>query len=277
MAIKSNNNSVPPKRTTFKLPSRALPYRALFPNFPEEVQIGPYSYATEEILTDSDEPVSTKLARIAKIVAVNLPQQFDTAHLVGGDLWTIIAIARALTYGESYDFQVTCPSCGHKEGVSIKVPDELPIVCWEDESAEAMEARLAVKLPHCKDVIQIRYTTIADDLEMERLVKLNTNVGGGRASRELWSAASHIVAVNGGAPDQLVEAVQYLRGIEGEDMVALNEFIAENGCGPKFEWDVVCDKCGHQYNHFIPLNRDFFRRSSFRRAPSERKNPEAAF
>lgn len=282
MALESNLNSmkIPAREQVHKLPSGCYTYGD---SLPKELAIKPYSFVTEGYLI-SNRKWHDKMKAILEKVTV-FPEGFDLDQLLVADAYFIFACARALTYGEHYTFTTKCPACGHEEKHTFSVPEELPVHIWfngEDpikpkkgsdvNATENVSKRggsmvddkfFTVELPYIKDAVQLQFPTLGGErLLGERFATLEksgaTNV---TEEQEIARIASHIHSVNGGMPDTPFEAEDYVKAIEGVDMVALADAITEKECGISFTGEIECENCGHIYPNELPLRADFFRRS----------------
>lgn len=261
MALKSNlAQRVPPTLEEFKLPSAGIPYLAKYPKFPETVKIAPYSAMTEAVLTTSLS-ATDKMAEITRRVATNIPQGFDINSLLVTDQFFIIAVARALTYGEVYKFPAPCPACDYNYIAQVKVPAEIPTVIWD----RAKPPHPEVTLPVIKDLVSLKFLTVGEDNEINRfqrdLVAKKSSDVAAEEQAYIRRLASHIDAVGGGRPDNIGEADDFIRNLSGADIVELQNAIRTQASGIKFEWTVSCDRCGHLYEKSIPIAADFFRRN----------------
>jgi hypothetical protein len=256
MAIKSNATKVPVAHLELKLPSAGITYG---PDFPDTVTIKPFSIRTEAVLNGNTGALE-KMQAIATAVASFGSAGYPSDMLVA-DQYFVLAVARALTYGENYEFSTKCPACGATERVSLKVPEHLPVRVWD----KSKPPTLSVKLPHTKDVVEFRYITVSDEIAIQQYEKQLRNAGGdGPAIDDMVFVrrqSKQIVSVNGGKPDDIAEADAYASSITGADMAALQDAIDANLPGIQYRWKLSCDKCGHKYETFIPITQDFFRRN----------------
>lgn len=258
MPIKSNAEQVPIKSMEVLLPSRGL----LYPSpFPHPLVTKAFGFSVEDILLQPGNPLR-KLAKIVETVA-DLPSDFDATSLLIGDLYVIIACARALTYGENYKFREICKNCGHPEIISIKVPEELPVQDWSKyANREALEKDMVLTLPTIKDTLQLQCPTIQQEIEADDFKRKAKAAGKEEIdSSMVIGVASKIASVNGGTPDNLAEAVAYVRGLRGPDKIALEDKLEEISPGITLAWTLACDACNTQWDAKIPLSQDFFRRN----------------
>jgi hypothetical protein len=258
MAIKSNASKVPPKSMEYKLPSGGLLYEKSddAEDFPDKVTVHPFDFVTESILL-SNMTSTDKSLRILEAVA-DFPKGFDARNLLVADEYVILAIARALTYGETYKFATICPnpSCSHEEAHNMLIPDELPIKVWSKKDV----SNLHVQLPNIKDRVDLRFLTVGDEVIIQKQAEQRESLREGFDVKYLRKMAMHIRAVNNEEIADYSEAEEYLRNnVKGADMVAFKEAILEKSCGIIPNWDIECDKCGKQYISSIPIVRHFFR------------------
>jgi hypothetical protein len=247
--LKSNKNKVPIKDQTIKLPSGGLIY-------PEDtVVVKPFSINTESIMVSSKNSIQ-KMCEIVKAVTTT---SIDPMDMLVDDVYLILAVARALTYGEQYSFSSVCPACGHSELVSLRVPDQLPTRIWDKEKPPV----LSVDLPVCKDTVQFKYLTLEDEKQLTDYERSVSSIFKDDAGKMLYirRMAKQLVSVNGGQPDDIAESDAYVASIAGEDMTTFYDAISKQQPGIQYKWDMRCDSCGHQYEAFVPIRQDFFRRS----------------
>ena len=228
--------------------------------FPDTVTIRPFSIRTEAILSGNMTAIE-KMNAITLAVASFGSVKFTAQELLIADQYFILAVARSLTYGENYEFSTKCPSCDAVERVSLKVPEHLPVRVWDKTNPP----KLSVKLPHTKDVVEWKYATVADEQAVQQYEKSLRSAGGDGPAIDdmayIRRMAKQIVSVNGGKPDDIAEADAYASSISGTDMATLQDAITANQPGIQYQWKVLCDKCNHKYDTFVPIAQDFFRRN----------------
>lgn len=254
-----------------KLPSGGWPYRRDGGSFPETLTVLPLSWETQAILA-TNKTGSEKLKEITrKVIKEDSLKDFDISQMEVGDQFYILAVARGLTFGEKYSFRVSCTNpetaagrpCGHQEKITINLPDELPVRSYQFSSLAAYESHLSVSLPVSKDIISLKFPTLASNDEvaaLNRTIRKASGEGVDGEAAMINRVAAHIRTVNKGAPESLSEAASYVRRIKGRDMDALDDAIKTKDSGIIYEWRVKCDACGWEYEAFIPLQSQFFRR-----------------
>lgn len=263
----TNLGRVPIQSMEYRLPSAGIPYLAAHPDFPDVIRIKPYNIETEAHLV-SNATYHDKMRFVVEKVAI-LPPGFSVDELIVDDQLFILAVARALTYGETYSFQTNCPHCSHNEVNSMQVPEGLPVKVWNREFPPVME----VTLPICKDRVVFRPLTIRMDGEANRrtreLAALSSSIDQDALGYRI-RLAQQIGTVGGNPAADSGEAEQWVAMLSGEDMVHFRDGIVNYRCGIQFDWLICCDKCSQKYQHYIPLQLDFFRRNRVGRSLTER-------
>lgn len=249
----------------YRLPSGGL----FYPAEQKTIKIKSFSYNTEEVLL-SNFSGPEKVDKIVSLVT-DLPEGFSPSDLVTGDQLFILAVARALTYNETYDFSSSC-ACGKTEKHSLKVPDQLPVKLWTKNDEEVGDAFINIKsfrfqLPASKDTIEIRYPTMAETAaltkwaESRKAHKLSGPKDDPTAMRRV---CLHIKSINGTAIESsdYEDVEKWLKDpkFSGADFVTLRSKMEDNDCGITQKWTINCDSCGAVYVTTIPINYNFFRR-----------------
>ena len=275
MAIQTNldNKDIYPERETeYRLPSGGITYLDKHPDFPSTIVIAPYSFETESILLTNMSSFD-KLMRILPRIVVNFPKDFDWSTILLGDATFAFICARSSTYGETFNINSICPACGHSEKNTVSVPTEVPTVNWirpenKEEADKSKGLFLAnsrffeVKLPIVKDLVRLKFLTMADDARLTKVKKnMSRVVTDGNDSGSIRRVAEHLVSVNGGEVDDIKEAMDYVRRVKGKDMDALKTAISEKAPGIRETLDIQCEKCGHIYPVTPGFTQNFFRRS----------------
>lgn len=255
--MRTNLDQVPVKSMEFILPSGGLPYVGKTEVPFQTAVVKPYTFDTESILI-GNLTGHEKMRQITSKV-VDLPPGLTVDDLLISDQFVILAIARALTYGESYKFKAICPKCAYNESITVAIPDQLPVKKWLPETVLPFET----VLPVSKDRVAIKYLTVREDGlidAFERKASKESKDFDDSGASYTRRMAHHLVSVNTDKPQSIDEAEKYIRRLFGEDMAAYKELIQDNTCGILYEWKVCCDKCKHDYGVTFPIASDFFRR-----------------
>lgn len=263
MNFKTNIDKVSPILMEYRLPSGGVYY----PQVGKLIKIRPFGFDTEAILVTN--LLSTeKTGKIVSIVA-DLPEGFDVDDLVVGDWLFILAVSRALTYNESYDFSTVCDKCGEKEVHSLKIPDQLPVRIWTDDKEYAADAmtvhvkNFTFQLPHVKDTLEIKFPRARDVKMAQKYAESRKTLGPTTYDPAYVRGVSqHIKAINGTdleSKDYDQFERDYLLRLTGADFAFLKAKIRDLNCGILQKWDIQCNKCSENYTADIPLNYNFFR------------------
>jgi hypothetical protein len=264
-----------PRTLEVKLPSRGVLYG---PSFPSSVVVGAFGWSTHAHLNTNQEGGKKMLSIIDSGIIKNFPSEFNVKNMLMADALLIFAVARALTFSETYKFSTTCPACGFNMVGEIKVPDNLPVRVWEYNSAEEVEKACNVTLTGCKDRIGYGFSTFATDLGRNSLlVGLKAAIKDAPDSKQLKqfddggliymiNSATQIRSINGDKIDTMslegvIAVSKYLMALDGPDVELLKDAMSENEPGIRTQVPMQCDDCSHVYQSALPLASDFFRRN----------------
>lgn len=267
MALRTNLDSIPPTVQEYKLPSGGVTYRDKYPKFPATIKVKPFSFAVEAIL-NTNLHFHEKYRRIVEQVA-EFPAGFELNDLLQADQMVILALARGLTYGDTYEFTTVCTACNTAELHTMKVPEELPVRNWSFKDQKELEKHCTVELP-CKDKLLLRMMTLADFTPKVELKASESSAklvrGGSLAALPedgvdyLRDIARQIVSVNHTTADSEAEMMQYLLRLPGPDKEVLKDFRRDFQCGIDYNLKIACNDCGAVYQSALPIASSFFRR-----------------
>jgi hypothetical protein len=287
MAFKTNLNRIPAPELEFRLPSGGILYKGKYPDMPETVSVRAFALDTEGLLA-TNKLWQEKMIAITKTLITNFPKKFDFGDLIAGDYTFVLALARALTYGENFEFKSICPYCDFKEDHVLQVPDQVPTKIWiapetvkattkkekveppVEEKSDGMVLTpdfFKVRLPVCDDEVEFKYLTLKEEMEMVKNQENLATALGAKNVKELdpqfilaKKYARHVVTVNGTTGNN-DEAEEYVTSLRGADLVAFKEAIDEKECGIILQHEIMCEGCASLYQTSISGIASFFRRS----------------
>lgn len=148
--------------------------------------------------------------------------------------------------------ECSCPACGAKESIDIKIPDQLG---RNGEKTSAWPGYDEVTLPEVQDVVRLRPLLVREELAiLERTESKRREV-----SDLFMRLSSAIVSIGGGEPDSPTEILKWLRALEPADVDFLKNQYNQLQPGLSTEVDLKCDSCAKSYKHTLSLDGDFFR------------------
>lgn len=171
--------------------------------------------------------------------------------LAGDQTWLLLQI-RALSYGEEYEFQATCPK-GHSYSTSVDLR-ELPIQPLPASSLAVLldGGAFRAKLPRSGAEVGYRLLTAADQGEVVQGLQR-----GSPASAQAMTALlrRRIVEVMG-VPEAGVG--EWLRGLPAYDAAWLRREFERVDCGVDTAIRHECLVCGAEWQEELPVGPTFF-------------------
>ena len=254
MAIKTNLPSLSPARerfkTTIQLPSGGYVDPDSFPDgnitvFPWTVELDEWvvkrhggNASKETILHD----VFPKLCDLKKCV----PDRFLLSEAL-----LIWMVSRSIRNDQKVTFGTQCPACSTKADMTVGVPSDLELT---GEKAKGYVGYDEVTLDDAKDALHVTPLTVG----RSRAV-ITRPVGPRKFGDAVCNLAASIVSVNGGKPDTLDEACDYVSALSIRDYEHLNTCTGDLNPGVSTKLNIECDACKHHYQHALQFTDTFFR------------------
>lgn len=212
------------------------------------VRLRPMSLADEEIIANQSYIKNgTVFIHLLNSCILN---NFDARNFVSYDVYYLIYALRQITYGEDYDFEVTCPNCDKKYDFTMKLNEV------EFEQMEGTESpRKKFKLPVSKFTVDMRCAKLGDEEEIYKAAKVSDysdNILG-------YVARTYEILDNKGAVIGPKDYAEFFEAIPGKDRAEITKTF-KNIDGLKVpSVTCVCPKCGYEHENTIPFNKEFFR------------------
>lgn len=249
-----------PTSKEVSLPSGGYPYPEVFPT--GRILVKAMTGEIERILFEgfSSNKGSKPYLKYLEVIrkCCSIPPEFDPKKLLVGDLMYLLASAKSLTYSKGYEFSSTCPSCGEKETSLIEIPEDMMSNRYPSDYPGSYPIEL-----NSGDEVVIKFITVEDEMNCDSLVR--NKISSGALTQDAYEyylglhiLASHVVSVNEGMPESISETVSWLNS-NTEDKEDLEALISKLTPGIVSQVPMICDHCGHDYNHFLPISRTFFR------------------
>jgi Zn ribbon nucleic-acid-binding protein len=168
----------------------------------------------------------------------------------------ILMISRSILRNDVVIFETECPACNDKHQHQLKVPDQLERVA--EKKADWLGFDL-ITLPDCQDVVKVRPVTVAEEMTlMDRTEVVRAQTCNDTVARII----AGLVSINDSKPDNAAEAITWFKALPPSDSDYLIEEFDKNQPQLSNIVHVQCDECGHNFDHGLRLNDDFFRRVS---------------
>ena len=209
-----------------------------------------------------DDIIDTILSRCMKT-------EIDPDDLLVTDRFYLLLMLRSNSYGEDYNFELTCGSCSGIGHYSVKIPSDFEVVT----SNPADSYPFTITLPNSKLNITFRLLTGRDQKEIKLAAEKDEKKGvaGQGDPTYIYGIAKSILTVNGKKPNLLV-ALQLVERMSALDVNFLQEKIEEKTPGIIPVINKKCQKCGKDIETGLPISAEFFR-PKFR---GEEKSPRNA-
>ena len=233
------------------LPSRGRFYAQGHPlHGKDSIEIKQMTAKEEDILTSRTLlKKGVALDRLIESVIVN--KQIDPTTLLIGDRNAIIIAARVSGYGNDYNIDVTCPSCGTKQNYGFDL-NAANIVNGEARTdlqvTDNGDGTITCILPKTNATIVARLLT---GREEKKLLTIDENRG--LISTQLESV---VVSVNG---DSSPQAIQYVaNNLPSFDSRHLRTVLRMATPNIDLTQKFSCTNCGHTQEMEVPLTANFF-------------------
>ena len=159
-------------------------------------------------------------------------------------------VSRSIRSHQKAAFQTACPECGVKTELTVTIPDDLERTGEKPADYAGYEA---VTLQDSTDTVQLSPLSVG-----KSRAALDRPAGSIYADSVSMLAAM-IHTVNGGRPDSMSEACQYVTALSPYDHGTLSKFAQDLNPGVSTRLEIECDACKHNYQHAIQFTDSFFR------------------
>ena len=242
-----------PVTAMVSLPSKGLFYdREQVPD--GTVEVTPMSAREEKLVAgmrggNVEEVIDIILKRCLK---TNIP----TDDLLVTDRFFLLLALRANSYGEDYNFELTCGSCGLTSKYGVKIPADLEVKYAEDDAVEPF----FVTLPVSKIRIGFRLLREKDMKDIRKFSSRETKKGFLAEGDPAYSyrIAKQIVSVNDRSLDMLT-ALELVNRLPAKDSAVLKNAFDKKTPGVLTGITKDCVSCGKSIETDLPMSAEFFR------------------
>lgn len=236
-----------------KLPSLGLYYDQ---NIVKDgsIELCPLSAREEKLIAgirghNVDDIIDTLLGRCMKT-------EIHPDQLLITDRFYLLLMLRANSYGEQYNFTLTCDSCGVVEKQFVNIPGDFEIKWANKDDVYPFK----VLLPDCKAEVAFHLLTGKDQKEIKNAGELDQKKGlaGQGDATFLYTMAKHILTVNGKTPNSLV-ALEFVSRLSARDSRIFQEAYEDKTPGLIPSVSKKCSACGKTTEAALPIGAEFFR------------------
>ena len=201
------------------------------------VQIRPFTFEDEKILRGITK-VSEGSAVVSKLISRCL-KGIDYADLLIVDKNYILYKLRAMSYGEDYKIQATCPECAYESHLTVGLND-LPVKYAE--SLEDLQRKFT--LPDSEVEVVLHTLTTKDENLIEKTSQITDN---------LWR---FIKTINGHSGRSVTQG--FVAGTTAKDISVIRNSIFNDDLGMQTLVNFVCRECDNHSALDLPINESFF-------------------
>ena len=238
-----------------ELPSRGLFYGDKLPD--GKVEMSPMRTSDEKLLAGG---VSDRAKLIDTLLKRCIITEFPYNEFMIGDKYFMLMFLRSITYGEYYEFKMTCSKCSGKFSHGMNVPDDFELrVSTEDDTEE-----FDVTLPLTNKVITLRLLRVYDETELAKHAKREGMRSGVKAQGDptyIQRIARSVVAIDGQQRKPL-EVIAFVEELYGQDSLKIRNALENQDPGVDMLLNVDCPHCGNTIEEMMPFTTEFFRPKS---------------
>ena len=241
-----------------ELPSRGLGYPEGHPLFENDV-------IEIRFMTAKDEDILTSATLLKKGVAIDrflqnviVDKSITINELLIGDKNAILIAARSSGYGNLYETQVTCPSCGTKNNLTFDLNNTSVSESKTDPElgiTNTTDGTFMVNMPYTKFNVEVRLMTGEDEQQLAR------NSATRKKNRLQETAMTDqykrmIVSVNGHRDQSVLSRyIDNMPLMDARHLRLAYKLVAPN---VEIKETLTCVSCEHQQEVDVPFGADFF-------------------
>lgn len=217
--------------TVLDLPSKGKFYSGF-----QGVEINPLTYLDEQnILGSKDINVDIVSKLLEKSTG-----GVDVGELLSMDKIYLLMKVREASYGDEYEFKVTCPQCSTDVKTELILSKHLNMVAVPDD----LEDPRTITLPKLKAKVEVRFPRSREESFLKDTESIYQNV------------YKFVVSVEGNKdPIFISKAIKRLHIMDMKKLIS--EIVqSEYGIDPRFVFE--CPECSHSDTMAIPLDINFF-------------------
>jgi hypothetical protein len=228
------------------LPSGGIFYK----NKKKAVKIGYLTASDENIILNTSQ--SNRESVVLSLLRNKLYEtDLKPDELLTGDVEAILIFLRNTAFGPDYEVNLTDPQTGRKFNYTL-VLDELNIRKTEYKPNE--EGLFVVKLPKSGNEVKLKPMSLADSLEIEKLV--DTYPSNRVAPKVTWKLNKQIVSVDGESDKGVI--AKYIETMPIMDSKFVRNFLNENEPRLELQKEVTAPS-GEKVIVDITFGVEFFR------------------
>ncbi len=239
------------------LPSQGVGYPEGHPLYgKKDVEIRFMTAKDEDIL--SSESLLKKGLAVDRFLENVIIGDISSDSILIGDKNAILIAARISGYGNLYETEVSCPSCGQGNELTFDLNNREVIsgTLPEDGSVTKNEnGNFNVTLPMCKVNVEFRLLTGKDE---KLMIKRITDAKKHKRETSTFTDQYKLMVVSAQGETNRAQLNQFVELIPVGDSKVLREAYMAVSPDVKIKDDFECISCGHEQELEVPFGADFF-------------------
>jgi hypothetical protein len=213
-----------------------LPSKGKFYTGFQGVEIKPLTFLDEQkILSAKD----TKTDIVSKLLEKSI-EGINVDDLLSMDKMFLLMKVREVSYGDSYDFNITCPVCTAEIKTSLSLSQHLNMTQVPDD----LEDPRKIKLPRLKVEAEVRFPRSREEIFLSDSEEVYKNM------------YRFVVSIDGNADPVFISKALKRMHIQDIKKIISEINKGEYGVNPRFVFE--CPECTHSETMAVPMDVSFF-------------------
>ena len=239
-----------------ELPSKGIGYPEGHPLSGKETIEIKFMTAKEEDILSSKALLKKGVAIERFIESIIVDRKIKAEDLLVGDRNAILIAARTSGYGNIYETQIGCPSCGEKSHFAFDLNDKkVKETELNDDIVRNEDGTFQINMPFSKFKVDFRLLRGADEVY---LTKMASNKRKSKAAdTSLSDQYKRMIARIEGHTDRSVVS-RYVDAMPTQDSTHLRKCYRQVTPDVTISEDFECPSCGYEQELEVPFGADFF-------------------
>ena len=239
-----------------ELPSRGLCYPEGHPLHKEETIEIKFMTAKEEDILSSRALLKKGIAIERFLQSVIVNSRVKAKDLLVGDRNAILIAARVSGYGNIYETQINCPSCGEKTHFTFDLNNKKVNETRESDLVSPQsDGTFLITMPFSKFRICFRLLTGEDEAHL--MAASSTKKKTSKIDSVLTEQYKRMIVSIEGHTDRSIIS-KYAEGMPTQDSRFLRKCYKQITPDVDIAENFECPSCGHQQELEVPFGADFF-------------------
>jgi hypothetical protein len=253
MAHAQGANQYTPPTMLVDLPSRGLLYPEGHPlHGKESIEIKFMTTKEEDILLN-ESYIKAGIVLDKVLESVIIDRKIKAESLFNCDRLAIQIACRSNAYGENYDFQFTCSSCGKTNDATV----DLNEMTHHEVDFEKIskDGGVVINLPMTKATVVARVLTGQDDVEMQKRIKQKTKHN---LPEEILIERYRQIFVSVDGNNDPLFISSFIKNMPLRDSKYFMKNYADALPGVDFTYEIECGNCETINKGGVPVGLNFF-------------------